>query len=154
MPLRVVIADDHCHYRRALARMLRCSGVEVVAHVGGGEAAVRTVAATRPDVVLMNLYMPGLSSAEATRMIARRSPTTAVMILSVFADDPEVVDAMVAGASGYVLMDRPVGELLDAIRIAADGRPVVTPGLASALLQRFRDDARAEGWHPPIPARP
>jgi DNA-binding NarL/FixJ family response regulator len=76
------------------------------------------------------------------------------MILSVFADDPEVVDAMLAGASGYMLKDRPVGELLDAIRTAADGRPVVTPGLASALLRRFRDDARADGWRPPIPARP
>jgi DNA-binding NarL/FixJ family response regulator len=153
MPLRVVIADDHSHYRRALGRMLRSSGVEVVAEVAGGEAAVRAVA-SGADVVMMNLYMPGLSGAEATRLIVRRSPGTAVLMLSVFTDEPGVLDAMVAGASGYVLKDRPVEELVAAIRSAADGRPVVTPGLASALLQRFRDKARAEGWRAPVPARP
>jgi DNA-binding NarL/FixJ family response regulator len=154
MPLRVVIADDHSHHRRALVPMLRSSDLEVVAAVAGGQAAVSAVAATGADVVLLNLYLPGLSGAETTRLIVRRSPGTAVVMLGVFADEPEVLDAMVAGASGYVLKDRPVEELVAAIHSAADGRPVVTPGLAWALLQRVRDRASADGWRSPVPARP
>jgi DNA-binding NarL/FixJ family response regulator len=154
MPLRVVIADDHSHYRRALARMLRSCGADVVAEVPNGEAAVRAVAATGADVVLMDLYMPGVSGVEATRLIVRRSPGTAVLMLSVFSDEAEIVEAMVGGASGYVLKDRPVEELLAAARSAAAGRPVVSPGLASALLQRFRDRARSDGsFRAPLAAR-
>jgi DNA-binding NarL/FixJ family response regulator len=152
--VRIVIADDHFHYRRALVRMLRSSGMEVVADVPTGEAAVRAVAETGADVALLDLYMPGISGAEATRVIARQSPGTAVVVLSVFADEEEVVEAMVGGASGYVLKDQPVEELLAAARSAAAGRPVVSPGIASALLQRFRDRARSDGsFRAPLPAR-
>jgi DNA-binding NarL/FixJ family response regulator len=149
--VRVVIADDHPYYRRSLGRMLRASGVDIVAEVGNGAAAVRAVAVTEPDVVLMDLYMPGVSGAEAARTIARRSPQTAVLMLSVFAEDSEVVDAMVDGACGYVLKDRPIEEIVTAIDAAAAGRPVVSPGVASALLRRFRDRS-PRGAHPPLPA--
>jgi DNA-binding NarL/FixJ family response regulator len=149
---RVVIADDHPHYRRALGRMLRASGIEVVAEVANGDAAVRSVAATTPDVVLLDLYMPGVSGAAAARVIARRSPETAIVVLSVFADEAEVVDAMVAGACGYVSKDRPVEEVVAAIESAAAGRPVVPPGLATALLRRFRDKAAGDARRPPLPA--
>jgi DNA-binding NarL/FixJ family response regulator len=143
--VRIVIADDHSHYRRALARMLRSCGADVVAEVPNGQAAVRAVAATGADVVLMDLYMPGMSGAEATRLIVRRSPGTIVVMLSVFSDEGEIVEAMVGGASGYVPKDRPVEEMLAAVRSAADGGPVVSPGLASALLRRFRHMAGADG---------
>ena len=149
--MRVVIADDHLHYRRSLGRMLRASGIDVVAEVGNGAAAVRAVSVTEPDVVLMDLYMPRVSGTEAARTIARRMPNTAVLMLSVFAEESEVVDAMVDGACGYVLKDRPVEEIVTAIDAAAAGRPVVSPGVASALLRRFRERAPREA-RPPLPA--
>jgi len=150
--MRVVIADDHSYYRRALARMLRASGVDVVAEVGNGAAAVSAAGVTGADVVLMDIYMPGTSGAEAARAIARRSPGTAIVMLSVFAQEAEVVDAMVAGANGYVLKDRPVAEIVAAINAAAAGKPVVSPGIASALLGRFRQTARSDP-RPALPAR-
>jgi len=149
--VRVVIADDHPYYRRALGRMLRASGIDVVAEVGGGRAATRAVAVTEPDVVLMDLYMPGVSGAEAARAIARRSPATAVVMLSVFGDEAAVVEAMVAGACGHVLKDRPIEEIVEGIEAATAGRPVVSPGVASALMQRFRDRG-ARGSHELLPA--
>jgi DNA-binding NarL/FixJ family response regulator len=145
--MRVVIADDHAHYRRLLGRMLRSCGVDVVAEVGDGRSAVRAVSATEPDVVLMDVYMPGMSGADAARLIARRSPETAVVMLSVFNDEAEVVEAMVAGACGHVLKDRPVEEIVGAMEAAVVGNPYVSPGVASALLQRFRA-------YRPLPARP
>jgi DNA-binding NarL/FixJ family response regulator len=147
--VRIVIADDHFHYRRGLTRMLRASGIDVVAAVPDGEAAVRAVEVTEPDAVLMDLYMPGVSGVEATRLIARRG--TPVVLITVFADESEIVDAMVAGASGSVLKDRPIEELIAALHAAAAGSPVVTPGIASALLQRFRDRTRGD-MGPPLPA--
>lgn len=149
--MRVVIADDHPHYRRSLGRMLRANGIQVVAEVGNGAAAVRAVSVTAPDVVLMDIYMPGVSGAEAARTIARRSPSTAVLMLSVFAEETEVVDAMVGGACGYVLKDRPIEEIVRAIDAAAEGKPIVTPGIASALLRRFRERSLGE-IYPPLPA--
>jgi DNA-binding NarL/FixJ family response regulator len=145
--MRVVIADDHSHYRRALARMLRGDGIDVVAEVGDGKAAVQAVSATAPDVVLLDLYMPGLSGTEAARAIVRRAPGTAVVMLSVFGDEAEVVEAMIAGACGHVVKDRPVEEIVGALHAAAGGRPVVSPRVTSVMLRRFRS-------YRPVPARP
>jgi two-component system nitrate/nitrite response regulator NarL len=145
--MRVVIADDHAHYRRALGRMLRAWRIDVVAEVGDARAAVRAVADSAPDVALLDVQMPGASGADAARAIARRYPETAVLMLSVFDEEAEVVEAMVAGACGHVLKDRPVEELIAAIEAAAAGNPVVTPSVASVLLRRFR-------MYRPVPARP
>jgi DNA-binding NarL/FixJ family response regulator len=145
---RVVIADDHVHYRRALGRMLRAGGVDVVAEVANGDGAVRAASVTVPDVLLLDLYMPGMSCAEAARLVARRSPATAIVVLSVYAEEADVVDAMVAGACGYVLKGRPVEEMIAAIDAAAAGEPVMSPGIASALVRRFRDRAGAESYPP------
>ena len=139
--MRVVIADDHPHYRRALGRMLRASGVDVVAEVCNGAAAVSAVAVTGADAVLMDIHMPGMSGAEAARTIARRSPDAAVVMLSVFGEEPEVADALAWGANGYVLKDRPVAEIVAAISAAASGKPAPAP----ALLHRFRGSARVDG---------
>lgn len=149
--MRVVIADDHPYFRRALGHMLRASGIDVIAEVGCGKAATRVVAATEPDVVLMDVYMPGVSGAEAARAIARRSPGTAVVMLSVFGDEAAVVEAMVAGACGHVLKDRPIEEIVETIKAAVTGEPVVSPGVASALLRRFRERS-AHGSYELLPA--
>jgi DNA-binding NarL/FixJ family response regulator len=138
-PLRVVIADDHPHYRDGLARALRASGLEVVAEVANGEAAIHAVEQQAPDVVVMDLSMPGLSGLEATRWLTAHATGTRVLVLSVSAEDADVTEAMLAGASGYVLKDMPVEEVVFGIRAAAEGHSIISPRIATALLRRVRD---------------
>jgi DNA-binding NarL/FixJ family response regulator len=134
-PLRVVIADDHPFYRAGLADMLDRCGIEVVAEVPNGEAALRAVEDAAPDVVVMDLNMPGLSGPEATRALAERAPASRVLVLSVSAQDDDVTDAILAGAGGYVLKDSPVEEIVAAIESIASGRSVISPRIATMLLR-------------------
>lgn len=134
-PLRVVIADDHPFYRKGLVRALSVNGIEVVAEAPNGEAAIRAVEDTRPDVVVMDLKMPGVSGLEATRVLTKRSLGSRVLVLSVSDEDEDVVDAMLAGASGYVLKERSVEEVIAGIRAAAAGAPHLSPRIAMLLLQ-------------------
>jgi DNA-binding NarL/FixJ family response regulator len=127
-PLRVVIADDHPMYRDGLARALRASGIEVVAQAANGEAAVQAVTATAPDLVVMDLSMPGVSGLEATRTVVARAPATRVLVLSVSAEARDISDALSAGAGGYVLKDEPVEHLIAAVRATAAGHHPISPG--------------------------
>lgn len=137
-PLRVVVADDHPFYRRELARSLQAGGIEVAAEAPNGEIAIRAVEETDPDVVIMDLNMPGVSGLEATRRLMERDPTIRVLVLSVSAQEADVTDAILAGAVGYVLKDRQVNELIEAIRGAAAGESRISPQLAMPLLRRLR----------------
>jgi DNA-binding NarL/FixJ family response regulator len=136
--MRVVIADDHTFYREGLARLLRKFGVDVVGEAPDGEAAVRLVQEASPDVVLLDLRMPGVSGLEALRMLTERGGSTRVLVLSVSAEESDVTAAIAAGASGYVLKDEPVEEVIAGIRSAAAGGARISPGTASALLGRVR----------------
>jgi DNA-binding NarL/FixJ family response regulator len=140
-PLRVVIADDHPFYRRGLVRSLRASGIDVVAEAPNGEAAIRAVEETAPDVVVMDLKMPGLSGLEATRRLKDRRPGSRVLMLSVSAEEADVTNAMMAGANGYVLKDRPVEEVIAGIEAAATGEILISPAIASLLVRRSRAPA-------------
>lgn len=131
--LRVVIADDHPAYRAGLARMLRENGIDVVAEASNGEAAIRSVEETEPDVVVMDLNMPGLSGLEATRRLIDETPTMRVLVLSVSAQDDDVTEALEAGAHGYVLKDGALEEVVAAIRAAAAGHPLISPRVLPAL---------------------
>ena len=131
--LRVVIADDHPAYRAALARMLRENGVDVVAEVSNGEAAIRSAEEMAPDVVVMDLNMPGLSGLDATRRLIDEIPSTHVLVLSVSAQDDDVTEAMEAGADGYVLKDGPLEEVVGGIRSAAAGQALISPRVLPAL---------------------
>ena len=142
--LRVVIADDHPFYRDGLVRLLRRSGIDVVGEVPNGEAAIRVVHETDPDVVVMDLNMPGLSGLEATRRLAEESPETRVLVLSVSADQGDLTEAILAGASGYVLKDGPVEEIVAGIRAAAAGQSLISPRIANILMKRVRDTGRAD----------
>src|ERR671915_1938053 len=137
--LRVVIADDHPLYRGGLARLLRRSGVDVVGEASNGEAAILAAEQTEPDVVLMDLNMPGMSGVEATRRLLEQAPESRVIILSVSAQDEDVTDAIRGGASGYLVKEAPVDQVIEGIRAAAAGQTLVSSRVATALLRRVRD---------------
>jgi DNA-binding NarL/FixJ family response regulator len=136
--MRVVIADDHAFYREGLVRLLRKFGVDVVGEAADGEAAIRMVDETAPDVVLLDLRMPGMSGLEAVRLLTDQAAAARVLVLSVSADEADVTAAIIAGASGYVLKDEPVEEVIAGIRAAAAGGARISPGTATALLGRVR----------------
>jgi DNA-binding NarL/FixJ family response regulator len=142
--LRVVIADDHAFYRDGLARLLRESGIDVVAEVPNGESAVQAVLELAPDVVVMDLNMPGMSGQEATRRLSQLAPASRVLILSVSAQEADVTEAVLAGASGYVLKDGAIEEVLAGIRAAAAGQSLISPRIATLLMRRVREAAGAD----------
>ena len=147
-PLRVVVADDHPFYREGLARLLGENGIESVASVPNGEAALTAVRELAPDVVVMDLNMPGMSGVEATRRLSEESPATRVLVLSVSAQESDVTDAILAGARGYVLKDAPIEEVVAGIRLAAAGGSLISPRIASQLLRRIREHAGAPAISP------
>jgi DNA-binding NarL/FixJ family response regulator len=134
--MRVVIADDHVFYREGLARLLGRLGIEVVGEAPDGAEAVHLVEQTAPDVVLLDMRMPGLSAVETTRRLAEHASPSPVLVLSVSADESDVTDAISAGASGYVLKDEPVEHVVAGIRAAAAGGARISPGIADMLLHR------------------
>jgi DNA-binding NarL/FixJ family response regulator len=136
--MRVVIADDHTFYREGLARLLRKFGVDVVGEAPDGDAALRLVEETSPDVLLLDLRMPGVSGLDALRILTERAGPARVLVLSVSAEESDVTEAIAAGASGYVLKDEPVEEVIAGIRAAAAGGARISPGTATALLGRVR----------------
>lgn len=142
--LRVAIADDHPAYRDRLAIFLRDRGLEVVGEVGNGQAAVQLSETADPDVILMDLRMPVLSGFEAIRRLTRAGPRRRILAISAAALEDEVADAILFGANGHVSKDRPLVELLWALRATAEGRPLLAPGTAQVLLRRIRGDADPE----------
>src|ERR687895_571852 len=103
--LRVVLVDDHPLYRQGLARVLVESGIDVVAEAGNGLEAISIVELHAPDVAVVDLNMPGLSGVEVTRRLIERTPASRVLVVSVSAQEDDVTEAMLAGASGYVLKE-------------------------------------------------
>jgi DNA-binding NarL/FixJ family response regulator len=140
-PLRVVVADDHPYYRRGLVRSLRARGIDVVAEVPNGAAAIHAVEQTAPDVVVMDLKMPGMSGFEATRRLTARAPESRVIVLSVSNDEEDVSDAVLAGACGYVLKESPVDEVVAGIRAAAAGESHISQAITTPLLRRIGEPA-------------
>jgi DNA-binding NarL/FixJ family response regulator len=137
--LRVVVADDHPFYRRGLVRMLTAAGIEVVAQVASGDAAIRAAVEMAPDVVVMDLNMPGLSGMQATRRLTERVPASRVLVLTVSDQEDDVVEAILAGATAYVLKDGPIQDVVAGIRAVAAGQSLISPRIASTLLRRTRE---------------
>ncbi|HEY6760010.1 MAG TPA: response regulator transcription factor [Baekduia sp.] len=143
--IRVVIADDHGLVRAGLAQLVGgADDIEVVAVAGGGREAIEVIARTRPDVVLMDLSMPDLDGIAATRAARRRAPETNVVILTSFSDRDRIVEALDAGAVGYLLKDAEPEELLRGIRAAARGESPLAPKAAAELIAGRRADAGGE----------
>ena len=147
-PLRVLVVDDHPLFTAGVTALLASvEDTEVVATAADGEAAVREATICRPDVVLMDLNLPGMSGLEATRRITKASPESVVLVLSMLDDDESVLAAMRAGARGYVLKGAGQEELLAAIRSVAAGGAVFGAAVAGRMLAAL--DAP-----PPAPAFP
>ena len=134
--IRVLLADDHPMFRSGLAAAL-AEHTEVVAVVASGEDAVRESAATTPDVVLMDLRMPGLNGIEASRRILAANPRVAILVLSMFDDDESVFAAMRAGARGYLLKESDEDEILRAIRTVHAGGAIFGPAVARRMVTFF-----------------
>jgi DNA-binding NarL/FixJ family response regulator len=140
--LRVVVADDHTYYRDGLVGLLSDSGVTVVEDVNSGERAVQSVRRHRPDVVVMDLSMPGIGGIEATRRILADDPEAKVVVLTVSQEEEDVLHAMMAGARGFVLKDGPVDDLVHAIINAASGLAYFSPKVAPRLLRHVANTGR------------
>jgi DNA-binding NarL/FixJ family response regulator len=144
--ITVVVADDHPLHRHRLVDLLRRDGIEVLADVPNGAAAIEAALRHRPDVVVMDLNMPGVSGLEATRRLVAADPGVRVLVLTVSAQEEDVAEALTAGAAGYVLKDAPVEEIVAAVRAAAAGTStdsrrlpalVAEPGLPSPRRRWF-----------------
>ena len=133
--IRVLIADDHPVVRRGIGALLASlEGIVVVGEAADGAAAVREAQLTRPDVVVMDVQMPGTDGVAATRRLAAVLPGTAVLILTMFEDDETVFSAMRAGARGYLLKGAGQDEILAEIRSVVAGQVVIGPGVAGRLI--------------------
>jgi NarL family two-component system response regulator LiaR len=134
--VRVVVVDDHEIVRRGLATFLRVvPDLELVAEAGSGEEAVRVCERTQPDVVLMDMVLPGIDGVTATRAVRERCPRTRVIALTSFPDENLVQRALQAGATGYLLKNVGASELASAIRSAMLGKPTLAPEATRALIQ-------------------
>jgi DNA-binding NarL/FixJ family response regulator len=141
--IRVVLADDHPIVREGLRGMLAAEpGIEVVAEAASGAEAVAVAARYRPDVVLMDLRMPGGDGVTATSEILAATPGARVVVLTTYETDTDIVRAVEAGAVGYLLKDTPVAELGQAIRAAARGETVLAPSVARRLVSHVRQPRR------------
>lgn len=138
-PIRVMVVDDHAVVRSGLRMfLLAFDDIELVAEAASGEEALRLCAEARPDVVLMDMVMPGMDGADTTRELRQQYPQTQVLALTSFQSGELVQDALQAGAIGYLLKDVPIDELAAAIREAHAGRSTLAPAAAQALVKATR----------------
>ena len=141
-PIRLLIVDDHPVVRDGLRGMLAGDpDLEVVGEASDGEEALAMVGSARPDVILMDLRMPGLGGAATIRALAERNVPARVLVLTTHDTDNDVVPAIEAGATGYLLKDSPRQELVRAIRAAARGEAVLAPSVATRLVSQLRAPA-------------
>ena len=141
-PIRILIADDHPIVRDGLRGMLAGDpALSVVGEASDGEEAVRAVEHLQPDVVLMDLRMPRTDGVEATRRIVAGHPSIRVLVLTTYDTESDVVRAVEAGASGYLLKDAPLAELRQAVKATAAGRTVLAPAAAAQLVRQRRQPA-------------
>ncbi len=158
--IRVMVVDDHPMWRDAVERDLVAAGLEVVAVAATGAQAIVRSRATRPHVVVLDLQIPPPSGVEVTAEILRHDPSARVLILSASGEQADVLDAVKAGATGYLVKSASSAELVDAVRRVARGDTVFTPGLAGLVLGEFRrladggaGDLATDDGHPELTDR-
>jgi len=142
MTVRILIVDDHPVVRFGLRGMLEAyDDLRVVGEAGSGDEAIVVAAALRPDVVLMDLRMPGTDGATATARVRREHPGMRVLVLTTYEGDADILRAIEAGATGYLLKDTPIDTLTEAIRAAARGETVLAPLVAARLVTHMQAPA-------------
>jgi len=139
--VRVLLVDDHDLFRTGLRNLLEERGIQIAGEAGEGADAVRLVRQLAPEVVVMDLHMPGMTGIEAIRQIHGFAPLTRVLVLTISDQDDDVLDAILAGACGYLLKDASVDELIRGIGAAAVGESLVSPAIAGKVLQQVRATA-------------
>jgi len=152
--IRVMVVDDHPMWRDAVERDLQAAGFEVVGVAANGTEALARFPACRPQVVVLDLQIPGPNGVEVTAEVLQQDPSARVLILSASGEQSDVLDAVKAGATGYLVKSASRTELLDAVRRVADGDTVFTPGLAGLVLGEFRrlNEGGGAGTDPMQPA--
>jgi len=143
--IRVLIADDHRLFRQGLCYVCESGGLSVVGEAENGQEAVEMARRLKPDVVLMDVQMPVLDGVQATALITAESPTTQVIVLTMYRQDQYVFEAIKAGARGYLLKDIDERELVEAVRAVHRGEALINPSLATRLLEEFRSLSQAAG---------
>ena len=153
-PIRIMIVDDHELFRRGIGMVLEKEpDIELVGEASDGTDAVKIAIETMPDVVLMDVRMPRGSGIEATQQIKAALPTTKIMMLTISDEEGDLYDAIKAGASGYLLKDVPTDEVPAAIRAVHAGQSMISPSMASKLMQEFASMAK-KGDEKPVAAQP
>jgi DNA-binding NarL/FixJ family response regulator len=141
-PIRVVLVDDQAFFRLGLRALLTGKGIVVVGEASSGEQALDLVTELMPDVVVMDLSMEGIGGLEATRRMTAQMPLVKVLVVSISDEDDTVVDAVAAGACGYVVKDSPPEQFATAVRSAYAGTAPISPKIAALLLERLRAHER------------
>jgi DNA-binding NarL/FixJ family response regulator len=136
---RVLLVDDHEIYRAGLRGLLEEQAIDIVGEASSGEQALELVEAKHPSVVIMDLNMPGIGGIEATRRITTLAPLTRVIMLTVSSAAPDITDAVLAGACGYLLKSATTQEIVAGIAAAARGDALLSPSVAAKLLERVRE---------------
>jgi len=150
-----MMVDDHELFRAGLVGLLEERGIDVVADVGMAREALALVPQRDPDVILMDLNMPGMSGVEAIQRLKAAAPLKSVIVLTVMADEDSLMDALLAGAWGYVLKDQPIDQIVESVRAAARGESPISPRVATRLVRRVcaPNDAAPPGNDPELTAR-
>jgi DNA-binding NarL/FixJ family response regulator len=136
--IRVFVVDDHDLFRSGAIKLLREQGVAVVGEADSGERAVALVPRLAPDVVLMDLHLPGMSGVEATRALSEVAPRTRIVVLTVLAADEDVLDALLAGACGYLLKDATIEQIVEGVDAAMRGESLLSTRVAGTLVRGVR----------------
>jgi two-component system, NarL family, response regulator NreC len=147
--IRIILADDHTLFRQGIRTLIAAEqDMEIVGEASNGSEAVEKAAETRPDVVLMDIGMPGFSSFEATRQIRRNRPETKILFLTMYDDEDYLVEGMEVGGSAYVLKDSPAPQLVAAIRDIQRGGSYLSPRMLSQLVDDFRSRIKSTSRTP------
>jgi DNA-binding NarL/FixJ family response regulator len=137
--INVIVVDDHELFRRGLKDLLAERGIQIVGEAGLAADAIRQAAAMGPGVVLMDLNLPGMSGIEATQRLTAAAPMARVLVLTMMTDDENVMNALLAGACGYLVKDAPIDQIVEGIRATARGESLISPRIATRLVRRLRE---------------
>ena len=143
-PITVVVIDDHVLFRSGLRELLEQEEIRVVGEAGTAEAGLEVVERHLPDVAIVDLNLPRMSGQDAIRQIATIAPRTQVLVLSISTSGADVIDAVLAGACGYLVKDASIGDIVTGVRAAAAGESMVSPSMTRGLLDQLREQAKSQ----------